>query len=87
VNIQGCIDTGTFSRVPVLVYNTQNYGVFGLCPSSGILENTVFQKLTLSVLLPLEHQMIDEVRKPSNPKGIDAVILRDVVVLRKYTAL
>jgi hypothetical protein len=33
-----------------MVYNTQNYWVFGLCPSSGILEtieNTTFRKLDL----------------------------------------
>jgi hypothetical protein len=30
-----------------MVYNTQNYWVFGLFPSSGILENTTFQKLDL----------------------------------------
>jgi hypothetical protein len=30
-----------------MVYNTQNYWVFGLWPSSGILENTTFRKLDL----------------------------------------
>jgi hypothetical protein len=25
-------------RVLMVLYNTQNYGVFGLCPSPGILE-------------------------------------------------
>jgi hypothetical protein len=30
-----------------MVYNTQNYWVFGLFPSSGILENTTFWKLYL----------------------------------------
>jgi hypothetical protein len=30
-----------------MVYNTQNYWVFGLFPSSGILENTTFLKLDL----------------------------------------
>jgi hypothetical protein len=30
-----------------MVYNTQNYWVFGLLPSSGILENTTFRKLDL----------------------------------------
>jgi hypothetical protein len=30
-----------------MVYNTQNYWVFGLFPSSGILENTTFWKLDL----------------------------------------
>jgi hypothetical protein len=30
-----------------MVYNTQNYWVFGLIPSSGILENTTFRKLDL----------------------------------------
>jgi hypothetical protein len=30
-----------------MVYNTQNYWVFGLSPSSGILENTTFRKLDL----------------------------------------
>jgi hypothetical protein len=30
-----------------MVYNTQNYWVFGLCPSSGILNNTTFRKLDL----------------------------------------
>jgi hypothetical protein len=30
-----------------MVYNTQNYWVFGLFPSSGILENTMFRKLDL----------------------------------------
>jgi hypothetical protein len=30
-----------------MVYNTQNYWVFGLFPSSGILENTTFRKLDL----------------------------------------
>jgi hypothetical protein len=30
-----------------MVYNTQDYWVFGLCPSSGILKNTTFQKLHL----------------------------------------
>jgi hypothetical protein len=35
--------------VLMMVYNTQNYWVFGLCPSSGILnlENTAFRKLDL----------------------------------------
>jgi hypothetical protein len=28
-----------------MAYNTQNYWIFGLFPSSGILENTTFQKL------------------------------------------
>jgi hypothetical protein len=34
----------------MVVYKTQNYWVFGFCPSSGILkklENTVFRKLEL----------------------------------------
>jgi hypothetical protein len=30
-----------------MVYNTQNYWVFGLFPSSSILENTTFRKLDL----------------------------------------
>jgi hypothetical protein len=30
-----------------MVYNTQNYWVFGLFPLSGILENMTFQKLDL----------------------------------------
>jgi hypothetical protein len=30
-----------------MVYNTQNYWVLGLFPSSGILENTTFRKLDL----------------------------------------
>jgi hypothetical protein len=30
-----------------MVNNTQNYWVFGLCPSSGILKNTTFRKLDL----------------------------------------
>jgi hypothetical protein len=30
-----------------MVYNTQNDWVFGLFPSSGILENTTFRKLDL----------------------------------------
>jgi hypothetical protein len=30
-----------------MVYNTQNYWLFGLFPSSGILENTTFRKLDL----------------------------------------
>jgi hypothetical protein len=30
-----------------MVYNTQNYWVFYLFPSSGILENTTFRKLDL----------------------------------------
>jgi hypothetical protein len=32
-----------------MVYNIQNYWVFGLCPSSGILEteNTAFRKMEL----------------------------------------
>jgi hypothetical protein len=30
-----------------MVCNTQNYWVFGLFPSSGILENTTFRKLDL----------------------------------------
>jgi hypothetical protein len=33
--------------VLTIVYNTQNYWVFGLFPSSGILENTTFRKLDL----------------------------------------
>jgi hypothetical protein len=33
--------------VLTMVYNTQNYWVFGLYPSSGILENTMFRKLDL----------------------------------------
>jgi hypothetical protein len=33
----------------MMVYSTQNYWVFGLCPSSGILklENTTFSNLDL----------------------------------------
>jgi hypothetical protein len=31
--------------VLTMVYNTQDYWVFGLFPSSGILENTTFRKL------------------------------------------
>jgi hypothetical protein len=36
-----------------MVYNTQNYWVFGFCPSSGIskLENTTFRKLGVSETL------------------------------------
>jgi hypothetical protein len=30
-----------------LIENSQNYWVFGLFPSSGILENTMFRKLDL----------------------------------------
>jgi hypothetical protein len=30
-----------------MVSNTRNYGVFGLCPSSGILKNTTFRQLDL----------------------------------------
>jgi hypothetical protein len=30
-----------------MVYNTQNYWVFGLFPKSGILENTTFGNLDL----------------------------------------
>jgi hypothetical protein len=30
-----------------MVHNTQNYWIFGLFPSSGILENTTFRKLDL----------------------------------------
>jgi hypothetical protein len=30
-----------------MVYNTQNYWVWGLLPSYGILENTMFRKLDL----------------------------------------
>jgi hypothetical protein len=30
-----------------MVYNTQNYWVFGFFPSSGILDNTTFRKLDL----------------------------------------
>jgi hypothetical protein len=30
-----------------MLYNTQNYWVFGLFPLSGILENTTFRKLDL----------------------------------------
>jgi hypothetical protein len=33
--------------VLTVVYNTQNYWVFGLFPSSCILENTTFRKLDL----------------------------------------
>jgi hypothetical protein len=33
--------------VLTMVYNTQNYWVFGLFPSSGTLENTTFRKLDL----------------------------------------
>jgi hypothetical protein len=39
-----------------MVYKTQNYWVFGLFPSSGILVNTTFRKLDLSTcLLPHLH--------------------------------
>jgi hypothetical protein len=37
-----------------MVYNTQNYWVFGLFPSSGNLENTTFRKNTLTQMGPLE---------------------------------
>jgi hypothetical protein len=30
-----------------MLHNTQNYWVFGLFPSSGILENTTFRRLDL----------------------------------------
>jgi hypothetical protein len=30
-----------------MVYNTQDYWVFGLCPSFGILKNTKFWKVDL----------------------------------------
>jgi hypothetical protein len=33
--------------VLTMVYNTQNYWVLGIFPSSGILENTTFPKLDL----------------------------------------
>jgi hypothetical protein len=36
-----------FQMVLMMVYNTQNYWVFGLFSSSGILENTTFRKLDL----------------------------------------
>jgi hypothetical protein len=40
-----------FYRVLTMVYNTQNYWVFGLCPSSGFeiirRKNTTFRKLDL----------------------------------------
>jgi hypothetical protein len=36
-----------FYRVLMIVYNTQDYWVFGLCPLSGILQNKTFQKLDL----------------------------------------
>jgi hypothetical protein len=31
----------------MMVYNTKDYWVSGLCPSSSVLENTKFQKLDL----------------------------------------
>jgi hypothetical protein len=36
-----------FKTVLTMVYNTQNYRVWGLFPSSGILENMTFRKLDL----------------------------------------
>jgi hypothetical protein len=36
-----------FCRVLTMVYNTQDYWAFGLCPSSGILNNTMFPKVDL----------------------------------------
>jgi hypothetical protein len=70
-----------------MVYNTQNYWVFGLFPSSGILENTSFRKLDLLPHLhlrtetnlvsetpcSLEYQTMEKVQKPSN-----SVYLRNV---------
>jgi hypothetical protein len=55
-----------------MVYNTQRYWVFGLCPSSGfeITKNTTFQKLDLfpssitgpsdSRVSPTQHPAIEE---------------------------
>jgi hypothetical protein len=31
----------------IIVYNSQHYWALGICPSSGILKKTVFQKLDL----------------------------------------
>jgi hypothetical protein len=31
----------------MMMYNTWDYWVFALCPSSGILQNTMFRKLDL----------------------------------------
>jgi hypothetical protein len=39
------------------MYNTQNYWVFGLFPSSGILENRI---------VFLEYRAMEKVQKPSN---------------------
>jgi hypothetical protein len=59
--------------VLTMVYNTQNYWIFGLFPSSGILENTAFRKLHLhlrtetdpvSETYSLEYQMMEKSKNP-----------------------
>jgi hypothetical protein len=56
-----------------LVYNTRNYWVSGLCPSSNILKNTKFRKLGL---FPSSDEMVgastllDQIEIPNfNPMG------------------
>jgi hypothetical protein len=47
VTLLNLILSDRFKRVLKKVYNTHDYWVFGLCPSSGILTNTMFGKLNL----------------------------------------
>jgi hypothetical protein len=54
----------------VKVKQVQDYWVFGLCPSSGILKpqkNTTFGNW-ICFLCSLEYQMMDKVEKSNNPE-------------------
>jgi hypothetical protein len=42
-----------------------NHSPFGLCPSLGILKNTIFRKLDVSEMCSLEYWMMDNVLIPS----------------------
>jgi hypothetical protein len=55
-NVKVCVIIDTFLRVLRMVYDNQACWVFGLCPWSGILKNTTFQKLDMS---------------PSSGEGVD----------------
>jgi hypothetical protein len=70
--------------VLAMVYNTQNYWISGLCPSSGILENTTFLKLDLFLssgewgrhLLCWDHWLRLALSKGPNRVGVSPPHLR-----------
>jgi hypothetical protein len=46
--INGCSDMSRFHKGLTMVYDTQDYWVFGLCPLSDILKNSIEHKASES---------------------------------------